>query len=503
MQRSTRRHAGLRWLVWAAVALAGAACPAWADRVVLKSGSTFTGTVIEQNEAHVVLRTEFGEISFNRKEVASVTLDAKTQAGARPAPTGSAGGRNPGGKETGPGGKKTGPDAGTADGSGAATPAAPTETPAEDGAGDGPAFRIVAHEPAVSPETAHKNWDILSQADWGLAIQGFGPEHVFNIEKGGSTVVTAPAATKLRAALIDVDPVGYDRCTDWIPFVLEPGATALVFPEGSRVPIEIEPFDAEAASGADARPEGAGTITPGQPVIDHVSFVDQDRTDHWRLDVAQASTMEGLVATAGAPPQLAWWQGDGAQVTAQGGVALFQGRLSAGGHVLRVRARPDQGQVHYRMLFVAVEPAGEGRDALVRFALDLAGEGLANAGGRIGLPRKPGGKRNPGKAPAAGPGGGTGGTDSGPATGAEIAATGPGSDWLPILRKLAGASARAEIVRGLAHPSTGARALAATAAGELGLTEARERLETLAQDDRSAEVRQAAATASEKLRQAK
>lgn len=63
---------------WAVLALAA---PAMADRVITKSGQTFTGTIVEEDDAKVVLKTISGKITIERD-----TIDKIEKAGAT-APT--------------------------------------------------------------------------------------------------------------------------------------------------------------------------------------------------------------------------------------------------------------------------------------------------------------------------------------------------------------------------------------------------------------------------------
>jgi hypothetical protein len=71
--RRARARAGAARLVLVALAsLAVTAAPALADRVVTKSGETFTGTLVEDTKEKVVLRTLSGTVTIPRDAVKSV-----------------------------------------------------------------------------------------------------------------------------------------------------------------------------------------------------------------------------------------------------------------------------------------------------------------------------------------------------------------------------------------------------------------------------------------------
>lgn len=342
-------------------------------------------------------------------------------------------------------------------GASAASAAAAEETPTV-------TYKVVADVPTISAEAAKKGRDWWGNPDWGLCLEGVvGNPSVIPIDEGGTGYIEVAKGATVTATIVEIDPFSYDKCTPTVALPLKTGEQKVRFGDESSVAVTLTPFDADAASGPDAQPAGAVLLKPAEAHRDHVDFVAQDRTDTCAFVLERTAWVDILVCYRSGVPAVEWLR-DGVptpfagQGAAGEGHVRCSGRLEQGRQVLRLRAPAGSGPIDYDVIFVVSEQEGEKREVLVRFLLDRCGRGPAAPG--------------------------------------EVSAA---ETLVAVIAALDAPPVRAALVAGLDHAQDGARAAAAAAVGALRVKEALPRLEKLAKDDPSEEVRTAATEALERL----
>lgn len=329
------------------------------------------------------------------------------------------------------------------------------------------AYHIVAGIPEVSKTAQAKAGDFLSAPDWGILVEGpRGQLAVIPVEEGGQGYFEISARATPRIRLVDIDLTSHDLLTDPVDLPTACKDRRIEWPDGSAITVSVDAFDPEADSGADARPEGAETLTEGAAAQGEVDFAQGDRTDHWALAVDAPSPAFALVFHPEGPPAIGWRReergGNFETVgwATHGTVSVYHGHLEPGRNTLRFRAPPGASKLGYRVI-VALDHHGElDTGALARTLIHwlASRESLPFAAGR---------------------------------------------EEAHALREIDGPGARQAVSAALEDPSAGVREFAATAAGLLRIADAEPILQRMAQEDAERGVKRAAADALRALRRKK
>ncbi len=325
---------------------------------------------------------------------------------------------------------------------------------------DLPAYRFKMDDPRPSKAARAQAADFLSQPDWGVLIDGpdgqLGVAEVDESTNEGEGYFDLPAGTKPQVCLVDVDLQAHDVLTERMDLPLQGGPHQLQFPDGSTVELTVAAFDAEGASGADAKPVGARPLALGKLDRDTLNYAGGDRTDFWALEVPAAGWIEGFVCHPNGLLTIQWRTGNdsGAVEDSQGN--RIRAEVSAGKRLLRLRSKAwGAWESPYALFFAPVREDGKGREALVRALLELA-------------------------------------TDE------RFGCDGVEED---LLEELGGDAAEAAWIAGLDHPSAAARGLAIRGVQIRRVRSAVAKLAQLAKSDPDEVVREQAAEALERLRE--